>query len=100
MNVKELSSKLEQLKENINHAKWMYFNADLGSDTEAKHRNDLVEYRRQLDKLLETKLGDLIEHNGKQYTWKIKYKPFSNFPIEYINWNNTTYQVNTVKEVY
>ena len=39
----------------------------------------------------------LIEHNGKQYTRKVKYKPFSNFPIEYINWNNTTYQVNTVK---
>ena len=42
----------------------------------------------------------LIEHNGKQYTRKIKYKPFSNFPIEYINWNNTAYQVNTVKELY
>ena len=42
----------------------------------------------------------LIEHEGKQYTRKIKYKPFSNFPIEYINWNNTTYQVNTVKELY
>ena len=42
----------------------------------------------------------LIEHEGKQYTRKIKYKPFSNFPIEYINWNNTTYQVNTVKEVF
>ena len=42
----------------------------------------------------------LIGHEGKQYTRKIKYKPFSNFPIEYINWNNTTYQVNTVKELY
>ena len=42
----------------------------------------------------------LIEHEGKQYTRKIKYKPFSNFQIEYINWNNTTYQVNTVKELY
>ena len=42
----------------------------------------------------------LIEHEGKQYTRKIKYKPFSNYPIEYINWNNTTYQVNTVKELY
>ena len=42
----------------------------------------------------------LIEHEGKQYTRKIKYKPFSNFPIEYINWNNTTYQVNTVKDLY
>ena len=39
----------------------------------------------------------LIEHEGNQYTRKVKYKPFSNFPIEYINWNNTTYQVNTVK---
>ena len=42
----------------------------------------------------------LIEHEGKQYTRKVQYKPFSNFPIEYINWNNTTYQVNTVKELY
>ena len=42
----------------------------------------------------------LIKHEGKQYTRKIKYKPFSNYPIEYINWNNTTYQVNTVKELY
>ena len=42
----------------------------------------------------------LIEHEGKRYTRKIKYKPFSNYPIEYINWNNTTYQVNTVKELY
>ena len=42
----------------------------------------------------------LIEHNGKQYTRKIKYKSFSNFPIEYVNLNNTTYQVNTVKELY
>ena len=67
MNVKELSSKLEQLKENINHAKWMYFNADSGSDTETKHGLDLDEYRRQLDKLLETKLGDLIgyQHENK-----------------------------------
>ena len=42
----------------------------------------------------------LIEHNGKSYMRLIKYKPFSNFPIEHINWNNTTYQVNTVKEIY
>lgn len=42
----------------------------------------------------------LIEHNGKSYTRLIKYKPFSNFPIEYINWNNSQYQVNTVKELY
>ena len=67
MNMKELSSKIEQLKENINHAKWMYFNADLGSDMEAKHGSDLNEYEYQLDKLLETKLGDLIgyEHESK-----------------------------------
>ena len=42
----------------------------------------------------------LIEHNGKTYNRLIKYKPFSNFPIEYINWNNTQYQVNTVKQSY
>ena len=66
MNMKELNSKLEQLKTNINHAKWMYFNADLGSDTEIEHGLDLEEYRHQLDKLLETKLGDLIgyEHEN------------------------------------
>ena len=67
MNVKELSSKLEQLKENINHAKWMYFNAHPESAAETKHGLDLDEYRRQLDKLLETKLGDLIgyQHENK-----------------------------------
>ena len=67
MNIKELSSKIEQLKENINHAKRVYFNADLGSNTEIKHGLDLNEYRYQLDKLLETKLGDLIgyEHESK-----------------------------------
>ena len=67
MNMKELSSKIEQLKENINHTKWMYFNADLGSDMEAKFSSDLNEYEYQLDKLLETKLGDLIgyEHESK-----------------------------------
>lgn len=42
----------------------------------------------------------LIEHEGKTYTRVIKYKPFSNFPIEYINWNNSQYQVNTVKSLY
>lgn len=42
----------------------------------------------------------LIEHDGKSYNRVIKYKPFSNFPIEYINWNNTQYQVNTVKSLY
>lgn len=41
-----------------------------------------------------------IENNGKTYTRLIKYKPFSNYPIEYINWNNTQYQVNTVKNLY
>ena len=67
MNMKELSSKIEQLKESINHAKWMYFNADLGSDIEIEHGLDLDEYRRQLDELLQTKLGDLIgyEHENK-----------------------------------
>ena len=65
--MKELSSKLEQLKENINHAKWMYFNADIGSDMELEQGLDLNEYRQQLDKLLETKLGDLIgyQHENK-----------------------------------
>ena len=67
MNIKELGSKIEQLKTNINHAKWMYFNADLGSDAETKYSLDLNEYRCQLDKLLNTKLGDLIgyEHENK-----------------------------------
>ena len=66
MNIKELSSKIEQLKENINHTKWMYFNAELGSDIEVKHGLDLDKYRHQLDKLLEVKLGDLIgyEHEN------------------------------------
>ena len=62
MKMQELISKLEQLKTNINHAKWMYFNADLGSDTEIKYGLDLEEYRHQLDKLLQTKLGDLISY--------------------------------------
>ena len=67
MNMKELISKIEQLKENINHAKWMYINADLGSDMEIEHGLDLNEYRQQLDELLEAKLGDLIgyEHEKK-----------------------------------
>ena len=39
-----------------------------------------------------------FNYEGKQYTRKVKYKPFSNYPIEYINWNNTTWQVNTVQE--
>ena len=67
MNMKELSSKIEQLKESINHAKWMYFNADLGSDIEINYGLDLDEYRQQLDKLLQSKLGDLIgyEHESK-----------------------------------
>ena len=66
MNMKELFSKIEQLKTNINRAKWMYINADLGSDAEIKHGLDLEEYRHQLDKLLQTKLGDLIgyEHEN------------------------------------
>lgn len=66
MNMQELISKIEQLKTDINHAKWVYFNADLGSDAEIKYRLDLEEYRHQLDKLLQTKLGDLIgyEHEN------------------------------------
>ena len=67
MKMQELISKMEQLKTNINHAKWMYINADLGSDAEIKHSLDLDEYRQQLDKLLQAKLGDLIgyEHENK-----------------------------------
>ena len=42
----------------------------------------------------------LIEHDGKTYTRRVQYKPFSNYPIEYINWNKTHYQVNTVKNLY
>lgn len=66
MNMQELISKIEQLKTNINHAKWVYFNADLGSDTEIEYGLDLEEYRHQLDKLLQTKLGDIIgyEHEN------------------------------------
>ena len=66
MNIQELISKIEQLKTNINHAKWVYFNADLGSDTEMRYGLDLEEYRHQLDKLLRTKLGDIIgyEHES------------------------------------
>ena len=41
-----------------------------------------------------------IEHNGKIYMRLIKYKPFSNYPIEYINWKNSQYQVNTVKNLF
>ena len=67
MNMQELISKIEQLKTNISHAKWMYFNADLGSDMEIEHGLDLDEYRQQLDKLLQTKLGELIgyKHENK-----------------------------------
>lgn len=42
----------------------------------------------------------LIEHNGKRHSRLINYKPFSNFPIEYIKWNNGHYQVNNIKELY
>lgn len=42
----------------------------------------------------------IIEHEGKTHTRLIKYKPFSNYPIEYVNWNNIQYQVNTVKSLY
>lgn len=66
MNIQELISKIEQLKTNINHTRWMYFNADLGSDAEIKYGLDLEDYRHQLTKLLEAKLGDLIgyEHEN------------------------------------
>ena len=66
MKMQELISKIEQLKVNINHAKWVYFNADLGSDAEMQYGLELEEYRHQLDKLLQAKLGDLIgyEHES------------------------------------
>lgn len=66
MNMKELSSKIEQLKESINKAKASYLFAELGSDKEMEYGLDLEEYRHQLDKLLETKLGDIIgyEHEN------------------------------------
>ena len=66
MNMKELFSKIEQLKTNINRAKWMYINADLGSDTEMQYGLELEEYRQQLDKVLQSKLGDIIgyEHEN------------------------------------
>ena len=66
MNIQELISKIEQLKTNINHTRWRYFNADLGSDAEIKYGLDLEDYRHQLTKLLEAKLGDLIgyEHEN------------------------------------
>ena len=66
MKMQELISKMEQLKTNINHAKWMYINADLGSGMEMQYKLDLEEYIHQLDKLLRTKLGDIIgyEHES------------------------------------
>lgn len=42
----------------------------------------------------------LIEHNGARYSRRIHYKPFSNWPVEYVRWNNKQYQVNNVKEMY
>ena len=42
----------------------------------------------------------LIEHDGKRYSRRIHHKPFSNWPIEYVNWNNGQYQVNNIKELY
>ncbi|WP_378347260.1 hypothetical protein [Acinetobacter baumannii] len=36
--------------------------------------------------------------NRKQHCVKIYTKPFSNHPIEYINFKGKQYQVNTVKE--
>ncbi|QQO92924.1 hypothetical protein CPT_Pipo_003 [Acinetobacter phage Pipo] len=41
----------------------------------------------------------LIEDGGKTYRRKIRYRYFSNYSIEYINFKNTQYQVNTVKSV-
>ena len=41
----------------------------------------------------------VFNHNGKDYQRQVKYKYFSNFPIEYVNFKGTQYQVNTVKSV-
>lgn len=42
----------------------------------------------------------LIEFlDGRKYKRKIYYKDFSNYPIEYIVWDNKKYSVNTVKEL-
>ena len=41
-----------------------------------------------------------IEHDGKRYSRRIKYKPFSNWPVEYVKWNNGHYQVNNIAELY
>ena len=41
----------------------------------------------------------IFNHNGKDYQRQVKYKHFSNFPIEYVNFKGTQYKVNTVKGV-
>lgn len=44
--------------------------------------------------------GDLwvtFNHDGKDYRRPVKFKYFSNFPIEYVNFKGARYQVNTVK---
>ena len=61
---------------------------------------DHVQYAIKGELKKDDKQYVLIEHNGKSYTRLIKYKYFSNYPIEYINWNNSRYQVNTVKNLY
>lgn len=61
---------------------------------------DHVSYAVKGELNTEGKQYVLIENNGKTYTRLIHYKPFSNYPIEYINWNNSQYQVNNVKTLY
>lgn len=39
----------------------------------------------------------IFAYDGEDYQRQVKFKPFSNFPIEYINFKGTKYQVNTVK---
>lgn len=63
MNIKELNEKFTQLKSDIKRLKFLYLNADLGSDQEIEYALDLDEARHQLDKLLNTKLGDLIGYD-------------------------------------
>ncbi|WGV35638.1 hypothetical protein EPabB_1 [Acinetobacter phage vB_AbaP_EPab_B] len=66
---------MEQLAEHINST---YLSKDVHSDG---------------------KLWVIFNHDGKDYQREVKFKPFSNFPIEYINFKGKQYQVNTVKSV-
>lgn len=65
-----------------------------------KQLKDHVKYAVKGPVLDNGKQYVLIEHDGKQFTRLIHHKAFSNFPIEFIHWNNTTYQVNNLKNLY